>query len=83
MRARRKPLQRKHSYKTVPHGNDNEKDSATDRTLLVEISRTHKRQHTVENENANNNSEEQLQIEKCITSDFGAEHFLYFNNSRI
>ena len=73
MRERRQRLQRKHSDKTVPHGNDNEKDSAADQTLLVEISRTHNRQHTVENENADNNSEEQLQIEKCITSDFSGE----------
>ena len=34
MRERRQRLQRKHSDKTVPHGNDNEKDSAADQTLL-------------------------------------------------
>ena len=62
MRERRQRLQRKHSDKTVPHGNDNEKDSAADQTLVVEISRTHNRQHTVENENADKNTEEQLQI---------------------
>ena len=74
MCERRQRLQRKHSDKTVPHGNDNEKDSAADQTLLVEISRTHNRQHTVENENADNDSKEQLQIEKCITSDFSREN---------
>ena len=68
-RERRERLQAKHSDKTSPGGCVNEKDSAADKTV-----KTHNIQHSVEHEGADDNSKEQLDIEKSTASDLSVEN---------